>query len=103
MTSAPAWDLLSEMRDDPYGYSWMDVHKLLKSFHFQEESLGVSMIGEARLLYHKAHPELNVTLFPVETVHSDVVLWSVRLVDILTADSEWDTLQDTENGTPCHH
>jgi len=75
----------------------MDVHKLLTSFHFQGKSLGVTMIGEAQLLYHPAHPELNMTLFPVETVHSDVVLWSVRLVDILTADPDWDTPLDTEN------
>ena len=81
----PARRLLAEVRADPFGWSWLDIRKLLVQWGFKAERMEPVGGWEVLFVYHPEHRGLNLVLQSEDVVHSAVTLRAVYIVDSLIA------------------
>ena len=80
---AQALQLHEDCRKDPKGWSPLDLAKLLESFDFEYEDLQEAGGWGVRVWRHGEHRDLNVVLFPSDTVPPTVTLHVVGIIDTL--------------------
>lgn len=72
--------LLKDVMEEPTGWSWLDLDRLLDLAGFNAKQLETAQGWPVRFRYHDKYPDLNVILFPVDRVHVSVAQRCVQII-----------------------